>query len=352
MTGLSFTPAVKSESRLRIALYGPPGGGKTFTALGLAKHVAGGDITKVGVIDTEHGSAKKYVPQFGQFNDMELPTFGPDMYLEGVKLAVGAGYPVLVIDSFSHAWEGEGGILDMQTVFTTEARGNSQEGWNKVKPHEKRLWNGVLSSDIHTIVTLRSRNEWRVWEEGGRQKREIVGLEPIQRKGAEYEFDIVALMQPTDEGVQITVEKSRYPDELPRGTTLSFVKLEDAYPFFERVIAAISAGEPVAEATEPEVTTLVALLEAEGKDPKRIRDVFEAERSRHHGTLPQPFVQKAIEQALRRAETKQEEERKDDGQQAIPGVADPGAGDGAASPNSGGGAASPVGSEGAGAGGE
>lgn len=354
--GVGFAPATHEASKARIGLYGPPGGGKTLTALELAAKLAGG-IGRVAVIDTEHGSARKYVPLVGQFQVIELPSFSPDWYIEAVQMALRAGHPAIVIDSLSHAWEGAEGLLAQQSRFTEQARGNSQEGWNKVKPIEQRLWNGILTADAHMIVTMRSRNEWREWEENGKKKREIVGLEPIQRKGTEYEFDIVALMRPYDgadrpetgTSVECVIEKSRYPEHVPGGQRHVFLKRGDGEPFYASVLAALDEGEPPAPATEAEVTTLVALLEAEGKESKRINDVFESERARNKGVLPQAFVQKAIEQALRRAERKQADQGGgDDGQQH----ADAGAGDGAATADGGGGGGSTGAGEGGGEGGE
>lgn len=353
--GVSFQQATHESSKARIGLYGPPGGGKTLTALELAAKLADG-IENVAVIDTEHGSARKYVPLVGRFQVIELPSFSPDWYIEAVQMALRAGHPAIVVDSLSHAWEGDNGLLAQQSRFTEAARGNSQEGWNKVKPIEQRLWNGILTADAHMVVTMRSRNEWREWEENGKKKREIVGLEPIQRKGTEYEFDIVALMRPYDgadkpetgTSVELVVEKSRYPEHVPGGSRQVFLKQGDGDGFYSAVAAALSAGEPVAPATEAEVSTLVALLEAEGKEERRIKDVFEAEKSRNQGTLPQAFVQKAIEQALRRAETKQREGG-DDGQS---GEQQATGGDGAASADGGEGGGGQESGEGGGAGGE
>lgn len=308
---LKVEEMVKEQAKLRLGLYGPSGGGKTLTSLRLALFLAGGDPTKVGVIDTENRSAAKYADKLGtqgRVKYVPLPVFTSENYLEALRLLVAEKCTVIVIDSFSHAWEGAGGILDRQTSLTEANRGDSQKGWNLVKQFEKQLWNGVLSTEIHLIVTMRSRNEWHFFEENGKKKREIVGLEPVQRKGTEYEFDVMALMEPVDPSdqqpdarVRLTVEKSRY-DEVPR--TLSVTNPSE--PLFQAILDAVSEGEPPEEAPKPMVKLLKDLLLREGKEEKRIADVMDAEREKNGGILPKRFVEKAIEQATRRLEVSKE----------------------------------------------
>ena len=57
---MAFTKATKSQARLRLALCGPAGSGKTYTALALAKGLG----ARAAVICTERGSAAKYADEF------------------------------------------------------------------------------------------------------------------------------------------------------------------------------------------------------------------------------------------------------------------------------------------------
>ena len=85
---LSFTKATKSRAKLRLALFGPSGAGKTYTALRLATGIGG----RIAVIDTERGSASKYADRF-EFDVLELPQRNIDTYCEGIRAAAGSGYP-------------------------------------------------------------------------------------------------------------------------------------------------------------------------------------------------------------------------------------------------------------------
>ncbi len=102
---MTFHKAVKYGAKLRLALAGPAGSGKTYTALTLATVLADGG--GVALIDTEHGSASKYADLFS-FDTLQLETFHPNKYIEAIHEAEAAGYAVLVIDSLSHAWSGQG----------------------------------------------------------------------------------------------------------------------------------------------------------------------------------------------------------------------------------------------------
>src|SRR5512135_1544389 len=112
MANFTFRPAKRQNVNLLIGLAGGTGSGKTFSAFELATGIAGGK--RFAVIDTEAGRALHYADAF-QFDhgDLRAP-FTPDAYTEAIMAADAAGYPVIIVDSMSHEWSGDGGILDMQ----------------------------------------------------------------------------------------------------------------------------------------------------------------------------------------------------------------------------------------------
>src|SRR5436309_1723879 len=118
--GLTFSRATKKHARFRLALCGPAGSGKTLSALRVAAGMGG----RVALIDTERGSASLYADRF-EFDVLEIhPAYQPSKYAAAIKAAQAAGYEVLVIDSLSHAWAGEGGILE--TVDAAQAKGGNK----------------------------------------------------------------------------------------------------------------------------------------------------------------------------------------------------------------------------------
>lgn len=177
---MQIKKATKRERKLRMAITGPTGSGKTFTALNLARALG----EKILLIDTERGSASLYSDEF-TFDVIELDHFAPDEYTQAIRMGEQAGYDVLVIDSLSHAWEGEGGVLDIA--------GGKFSGWKDATPAQNALIASILNCKMHVITTMRVKMEYSV-EVDDKTKRQTVkkiGLAPIQKGGVEYEFDIV-----------------------------------------------------------------------------------------------------------------------------------------------------------------
>lgn len=199
---LAFKPATREASYARIALSGPSGAGKTYTALALATALA----DKVAVIDTERGSASKYVGLNGwQFDTVQPDGFSPLSLVELLGLAAGGEYGCVVVDSLSHYWMGVDGMLEQ--ADRRAKGGNSFSGWKEVRPEERRMIDALVAYPGHVIVTMRSKTEF-VIEENDRGKKvpRKVGLKPEQRDGIEYEFDVVGDL---DHDNTLTVVKSR-----------------------------------------------------------------------------------------------------------------------------------------------
>jgi hypothetical protein len=200
---MSFTKATKRKARLRLALAGPSGSGKTYSALAVASGIGG----RIAVIDTEHGSASLYADRF-DFDVMEMsPPFAPERFVEAIREA-SAAYDVLIIDSITHEWSGEGGILDIHDKLTRASKsGNSYAVWAEVTPRHNKLLDAILRAPIHLIATLRAKTEYVIQDVGGKSVPRKVGLAPVQRDGFEYEFTTV--LELSLDGHLATVSKDR-----------------------------------------------------------------------------------------------------------------------------------------------
>lgn len=183
-----FRKAQKSLSKARICIAGPAGSGKTYSAL----LIASGLGTGIAMIDTEHGSGDLYSDKLS-YDILRLsPPFECKKYIEGIKEAENAGYDVIIIDSLSHCWSGEGGLLDLKDKIVQSGKGNDWTSWRYVTPLHNQLVESILQSKCHIIATARSKMKYAPEEENGKIKKvKKIGLDPILREGMEYEFSIV-----------------------------------------------------------------------------------------------------------------------------------------------------------------
>lgn len=187
MAILNIRPAVREGARVVLGVSGVSGSGKTYTALQLAWGLANGDAGKVGLLDTENkrGSlysdilfnSKKEVQQF-LIGDLYAP-FSPQRYAAAIKEFQEAGVEVLVIDSASHEWEGEGGCEDIADD------GGKVANWKKAKREHKRFMNTLLTCDMHIIVCLRAREKTSFKNPS---KPESLGIQPICEKNFMFEM--------------------------------------------------------------------------------------------------------------------------------------------------------------------
>ena len=194
-----FEVATRKKAKLRLALAGPSGSGKTLSALMIAGGMTDGDWSRVALIDTEHERARFYADRsewdIGEFLYQPLfPPYKSQKYIEyATEGAAAVGEDgVLIVDSLSHAWEGEGGVLEYKSEVEKQRGKNSYTAWDEAGKMQNTLINSLLSLPCHVIVTLRTKTAYTM-EVNDRGKNVLVkvGLAPIQRENTEYEFDIV-----------------------------------------------------------------------------------------------------------------------------------------------------------------
>lgn len=237
-----FTRAIRSQRKVHAAIDGPPGAGKTFTALRLAfSLVDAGMATRVAVIDTENNSASLYATEAPDgrawdFDTLNLKSFKPDNFSDAINEAIREKYDCIVIDSLSHAWVGEGGALDI----VDSKSGNKFTAWKDVTPMHRRMIDTIIRCPAHIIATMRSKTEYVLEDDkDGKKVPRKIGVAPVQREGMEYEFDIYASM---DWSHQIKVSKSRCP-QMQDATT---IKPNAAFwrPLFDWLNTATDAPRP------------------------------------------------------------------------------------------------------------
>jgi hypothetical protein len=182
---MQFHRAERRKAKLRLALAGPAGSGKTYSALLIAFGLGG----RTAMIDTERGSGDLYA-HLGNYDVCSLDApFTPEKYIEAIRAAESAGYDTIIIDSLSHAWAGPGGVLDIQG-HAADKSGNSWTAWRQVTPRHNDLVDAILLSKCHIIASIRSKMDHVQTVENGKTVVKKVGMNPIQRDGMEYEFTV------------------------------------------------------------------------------------------------------------------------------------------------------------------
>lgn len=149
------------------------------------------------MVDTENESGSLYVGKHvggttvGEYLTINLEApYSAARYLEAIDLAEQNGVEYLIIDSLSHAWTGEGGLLDVQGNVAKRS-GNSYTAWREVTPLHNKLVDRILQCPMHVAVTLRTKTEYVIEDNGnGKKTPRKIGMAPVFRDGVEYEFTV------------------------------------------------------------------------------------------------------------------------------------------------------------------
>jgi len=184
---MQIKKAERKKAKLRLGIAAPSGAGKTYSALLLAFGMGG----KVGLIDTEHGSGHLYA-HLGDYDVIEITApYTVAKYTEAIHAFEQAGYSTIIIDSLSHAWAGDGGLLDKQGKIADRGT-NSFAAWRTITPEHNALVDAMLQSPCHVIATMRAKQDYVLeTNDKGKQTPKKVGLAPVQREGMEYEFTVM-----------------------------------------------------------------------------------------------------------------------------------------------------------------
>lgn len=185
-----FKQAERKNIKLKVALVGPEGTGKTLSALKLAFGLVskGG---KVAVTDSENGRAALYSDRYKFGTDTLTAPFTTEKYIQSINDAVKQDIEVLIIDSMTHAWAGPGGLLAQKNLID-QAGGNSYTNWKKPTEKQNAFMSAILQAPIHIICTMRAKADI-VIETNSKGKKVPVkkGMGAIQREGVGYEFMVM-----------------------------------------------------------------------------------------------------------------------------------------------------------------
>lgn len=188
MAILHIRPAVRGESKAILGIAGTSGSGKTYTALLMARGMVK-KASEIGFLDTENKRGSLYANILdGPFMIGDLyPPFSPKRYSEAIKEFQEAGVKVLVIDSVSHEWEGEGGCDDI-----ANAKIGKMQNWIGAKREHKGFMNTLLQCNMHIICCIRAREKTDFKD----PKNPVsLGIQPVCEKNFMFEMTASLLME-------------------------------------------------------------------------------------------------------------------------------------------------------------
>jgi hypothetical protein len=225
---IRFVPVADISDPLTVTLglSGGSGTGKTYSALlvadGLAEAVTGRKGSPIGFVDTENRRALHYRSAFPNMVHFDMRAvdetgqmvgFGPERWIEVIDAAEAAKLSVLVIDSFSHAWEGVGGVLDLhaQTLDRlcggddTKRDSRSQLAWAQVKPRYRRLIDRIVRARCHMVICTRAKPVMQDFKTGKnarptKTRRGDVPWDPASDADLMFEMTAMMILDPKSPG--------------------------------------------------------------------------------------------------------------------------------------------------------
>lgn len=265
MTTFTFAPATRERAFARIGLQGPPGSGKTMSALKIGQRLADGG--QMGLVDTERGSALTYAPVPGRpdlggipFLHMPMDNYDPRNLIEAVKAAAAERLPVFIVDSWSLFYNGKGGLLQIvDQAGNAPGSGGTFGGWRKGTPIEQDMLEALLNYPGHVICTMRTKGDYSI--EG--KKVTKLGVKPIQREGVDYELGVIVDMV---EGTG-TVTKTRY--QQLEGLTVHHPGEDLAEVILEQLGQGVDPVEAFLGELRADGLTYQAALEIHGRAERR-----------------------------------------------------------------------------------
>jgi hypothetical protein len=191
-----FRKSKSEQSALKIAIYGPPGSGKTFTSLLMAEGLARIDGKRIAVVDTENGTV--FYDKTVKERDIHPEGFDFDVIktrsitdvLDAVRGIKPTEYSAIIVDSITHLWEA---ARQAYSGKQTSAGTIPFHAWGKIKKPYKDLIGLLMNSPLHVIICGRQGIDYETDEETDELK--AVGLKMKAEGETPYEPHILLRME-------------------------------------------------------------------------------------------------------------------------------------------------------------
>jgi hypothetical protein len=284
---MSFEQVKIEGAKVLLIFAGKTGCGKTYSALQVAKGLAGGDMGAVGFLDTENGRGRLYTNKFPTpylYSELKAP-FSPARFIQKVEEAEKMGIKVLIIDSFSHEWDNVGGCR-----WIAENTDSKLANWNKAKAEHQKLMNKLLTANCHIILCIRGKDNIKPETVNGKMVYVNHGFKMITEK--DVAFEATAALQIDNSGLVQRSLKTLPTDIIPiLGRGDGYLTEEDGMALDRW----ITGSDPMVEVEKMKAT----LSDASYKGVNTLKAVWQSTpayiRYLMGGECPSVFKQQALE---------------------------------------------------------
>ena len=292
---VEFRPARRENLPLLLGVMGGTGSGKTYSAMRLSRGIAAHlGQERFALIDTENRRGLHYADEFA-FDHADLkPPFRPSAYANAIETAASKGYGVILVDSMSHEWAGDGGCLDWHEEEMQGKPERKMTAWIKPKTEHRKMMTRLLTVPAHVILCFRAEQKVEMVKNGDKweviPKRSLTGLDgwiPICEKRLPFELTASFLLTADEPGVPkpIKLEAQHRP----------FVALDK--PLDEQVGRALAewaaGGTVAAPATDELVMELLGIV----PDPDAVLKAVEEARASKSATQFAQWLERQLKRA-------------------------------------------------------
>lgn len=247
-----FKKAVLAQAKLRLALYGPPGSGKTFSSLLIAEGIAKKEGRRIAFVDTEVSGSDFYSKATSRpvhpepFDFDMVKTQSIAVAFDALRSLKPSEHSVVVIDSISHIWEA---CMNAADVERNRKGLPKFAEWARIKKPFKDFVKWLLECPFHVIICGRQKNEFDNDSETGELQK--TGVTMNAERDTAYEPQVCirlyakAKKDDTTQSVyHAFVEKDR--TGMLAGRTLANL----SYKHFEPVVALLGGEQVAMESTD------------------------------------------------------------------------------------------------------
>ncbi len=232
MSGKIQNPFVKASTKkkyLKIAVYGPPGVGKTYFGLG---------FPSPAVIDLE-GGTDFYADRF-QFSVLDTKSFAEVLNAVEFLETGHHDFKTIVIDPITVIWSAlQDGRLEFKTqnidkaVSGEEKAFFSYQDWGQIKRFYSMLMTKLVNLPMHVVMAGRQKDEYEIKKNGDMTK---IGVKIEAEKSTPYLPDICFRLEVDERsGQRVGIFEKDRSGHFPKGSRVGGISFETFRPLIEEI---------------------------------------------------------------------------------------------------------------------